>query len=86
MKLFPAQAPVADTYRGMYTDKDFTIEELSEKYANEVKKLCQKATEEGGGVCVFFAESMQSCGGQIVYPPGYLRQVYRYGPKGFLCL
>ncbi|XP_050689409.1 5-phosphohydroxy-L-lysine phospho-lyase-like [Eriocheir sinensis] len=80
-------APVADTYRGMYTDKDFTIEELSEKYAHEVKKLCHKANEEGGGVCVFFAESMQSCGGQIVYPPGYLRQVYRHiREAGGVCL
>lgn len=64
-------------YRGKFTDKDYTVEELSKKYADEVKALCVKANEEGGGVCVFFAESMQSCGGQIIYPPGYLRQVYK---------
>lgn len=71
-------APVADTYRGKYTDKDYTLEELSVKYSDEVKLLCDKATEKAGGVCAFFAESMQSCGGQIIYPPGYLRQVYKH--------
>lgn len=71
-------APVADVYRGKYTNKDYTVEELSTKYADEVKALCDKATEKSGGVCAFFAESMQSCGGQIIYPPGYLRQVYAH--------
>lgn len=80
-------APVADIYRGKYTDKDYTIEQLSEKYADEVKMLCQKSSKEGGGVCIFYAESMQSCGGQIVFPPGYLRQVYKYVREaGGVCL
>lgn len=71
------QAPVADVYRGKYTNKDYTLEELSEKYADEVRQLCEKASVKGGGVSIFLAESMQSCGGQIVYPPGYLRRVYK---------
>lgn len=80
-------APVADVYRGKYTDKDYSLEELSEKYADEVKQLCDKATKKSGGVCLFVAESMQSCGGQIVYPPGYLRQVYKHvRAAGGLCL
>ncbi|XP_045137486.1 5-phosphohydroxy-L-lysine phospho-lyase-like isoform X1 [Portunus trituberculatus] len=80
-------APVADIYRGKYTDKDYTIEQLSEKYADEVKMLCQKSSKEGGQVCIFFAESMQSCGGQIVFPPGYLRQVYKHVREaGGVCL
>lgn len=76
---------MADRYRGKYTDKHYTLEELSEKYADEVKLLCQKANRDGGGVCVFFAESMQSCGGQIIFPPGYLRQVYRYALINLQC-
>ncbi|KAG7153963.1 Ethanolamine-phosphate phospho-lyase-like 3 [Homarus americanus] len=63
------------------------MEELSEKYADEVKLLCEKATKQSGGVCIFLAESMQSCGGQIVFPPGYLRQVYKHvRAAGGLCL
>ncbi|XP_042208563.1 ethanolamine-phosphate phospho-lyase-like isoform X2 [Homarus americanus] len=80
-------APVADVYRGKYTNKDYSMEELSEKYADEVKLLCEKATKQSGGVCIFLAESMQSCGGQIVFPPGYLRQVYKHvRAAGGLCL
>ncbi|KAK7023406.1 hypothetical protein SK128_005069 [Halocaridina rubra] len=71
-------APVPDSYRGKYTDKEYTTEELAEKYADDVKIFCEKANRQGGGVCAFFAESMQSCGGQIVYPPGYLRRVYKH--------
>lgn len=80
-------APVADVYRGKYTDVDYTMEELSEMYADEVKQLCDKANENGGGVSIFLAESMQSCGGQIVYPPGYLRRVYKHvRAAGGVCL
>lgn len=80
-------APVPDVYRGKYTDKDFTVEECTKKYADEVKQLCDKATKLHGGVSIFFAESMQSCGGQIVYPPGYLRQVYSHvRAAGGVCL
>lgn len=68
---------MADVYRGKYTDKDYTLEELATKYAHEVKLACDEATNHGGGVCIFYAESMQSCGGQIVYPPGYMQQVFK---------
>merc|ERR1712142_399176 len=71
-------APVPDDYRGIYTNRDYTPEQLANKYAEEVKILCDKATANGRGACAFIAESMQSCGGQIIYPPGYLRQVYKY--------
>lgn len=67
---------MADGYRGKYTDKEYTAEELSTKYSDEVKKLCDQAQEQGKGVSCFIAESFQSCGGQIIFPPGYLRQVY----------
>lgn len=32
----------------------------------------------GKRVAAFIAESLQSCGGQIIYPPGYLRRVYQH--------
>lgn len=58
-----------DPYRGRLRDADAT----GEAYAADVHlKL-------GGldhGPAAFFAESLQSCGGQIVYPPGYLRAAF----------
>ncbi|XP_069174044.1 ethanolamine-phosphate phospho-lyase isoform X2 [Procambarus clarkii] len=80
-------ASVPDVYRGNYTDKDYTLDECSEKYADEVKQLCDKANQQGGGVSLFVAESMQSCGGQIVFPPGYLCRVYKHvRAAGGVCL
>ncbi len=32
-----------------------------------------RVREAGGRVCAFFSESILSCGGQVVLPPGYLQ-------------
>ena len=55
-------------------------DELCKAYTDEVKKLCEEASKSKGGrgIAAYIAESMQSCGGQIIYPPGYLRNVYQY--------
>ncbi len=45
-------------------------------YAQEVIDLVEKAEKNGRKICMFLAESLQSCGGQIVYPKGYLKKVY----------
>ena len=73
------QAPVPDNYRGKYTNKTMTEDDLSKAYSNEVKELCDQADKKKGGrgIAAYIAESMQSCGGQIIYPPGYLRDVYK---------
>ncbi|KAL4716599.1 hypothetical protein ACJJTC_008234 [Scirpophaga incertulas] len=73
-------APVPDVYRGKYTyPKDAkTEEELGHLYADEVGVLCQKAEDNHGGVCAFIAESLQSCGGQVIPPHGYLKKTYEY--------
>lgn len=67
-----------DTYRGKYNDRDYPDQDLGSMYANEVKDIIKVIQAKGKNVCVFIAESMQSCGGQIVFPPGYLQQVYRH--------
>ena len=36
----------------------------------------RKLAENSGGVAAFFGESAVSCGGQIILPPGYLREAY----------
>ncbi|CAH2991767.1 unnamed protein product [Chilo suppressalis] len=73
-------APVPDVYRGKYTyPMDSKSErELGRMYADEVGKLCRLAQSNGGGVCAFIAESLQSCGGQIIPPESYLKNTYKH--------
>lgn len=56
---------------------DYPGEDLGEKYAEDVKVMCQEAEAKGRTICAYIAESLQSCGGQIIFPPNYLRSVYR---------
>ncbi|KAG7307781.1 hypothetical protein JYU34_006374 [Plutella xylostella] len=71
-------APVPDVYRGKFTcPRDSTSEEtLGLMYAGEVEKICEDAKARRGGVCAFIAESLQSCGGQVIPPEGYMKKVY----------
>lgn len=69
-------APTPDPYRGKFQGE--ATPELGEKYALEVKKLIDKAHKDGRKIAAFISESMQGCGGQIVYPPNYLKEVYKY--------
>ncbi|XP_013380181.1 5-phosphohydroxy-L-lysine phospho-lyase-like [Lingula anatina] len=71
-------APCPDVYRGKYTDKTHPGEDMGLLYANEVKALIDGAHKQGRKISAFFAESLQSCGGQIILPPNYLRNVYKY--------
>lgn len=70
--------PNPDTYRGKYTDcANVDNKDLGELYADEVQQVITNARANGRRIAAFFAESMQSCAGQVVLPPGYLRRVYR---------
>src|SRR3989454_1697280 len=66
-------AVVPDTYRGPYgrTDAD-----AGKKYAADVKQLIDFATP--GQVAGFIAESIQGVGGVVVFPEGYLKNVYEH--------
>lgn len=80
-------APVPDSYRGKYRSSDYSEEQLRDLYAQEVIDLVENAEKKGRKIGIFLAESLQSCGGQIVYPKGYLSKVYKYlQGKGILCL
>ncbi|RXG72629.1 Ethanolamine-phosphate phospho-lyase [Armadillidium vulgare] len=80
-------APVPDRYRGKYTDQKYSEEELSKKYSSEIESLCEKASKKGRNISAFISESMQSCGGQIVFPINYLRDVYKIVRKfGGVCI
>ena len=70
-------SPCPDVYGGKYTDKDYRIADLAGIYAKPIKDICSELQMKGKGVAAFIAESLQSCGGQIVPPSGYFREVYR---------
>ncbi len=57
-------APLPDPYRGRFgTD--------ASRYADAVRDAHPEPA-------AFFAESLQSCGGQVVYPPGYLAAAFAH--------
>jgi 4-aminobutyrate aminotransferase-like enzyme/Ser/Thr protein kinase RdoA (MazF antagonist) len=64
-----------DDYRGEYKRGD---PQAGAKYARQVSEAMERLPREGRQVGAFIAESLPSCGGQIVLPPNYLREVYRY--------
>jgi len=70
-------APVPDTYRGLHRDSDHPGEDMGTLYAKEVDSIIERMAEKGRRPSTFIAESLQSCGGQIIFPDSYLRQVYR---------
>lgn len=74
-------------YRGKFTDKNHDKDDLGNIYAEEIRDICRKLKEQDKGVCAYIAESMLSCGGQIIPPKNYLREVYRnIRDAGGLCI
>jgi 4-aminobutyrate aminotransferase-like enzyme/Ser/Thr protein kinase RdoA (MazF antagonist) len=61
------KVPMPDVYRGVYRDSD-----AGSRYARHVADAAQLSR----GLAAFFCESAISCGGQIILPPGYLREAY----------
>ncbi len=72
-------APLADDYRGLYRRND---KEAGAKYASHVAEILQRTKADGRAVAAYIAETLPSVGGQIVFPPGYLREVYRRVHRG----
>ena len=67
-------APLADDYRGAHKRGD---PEAGRKYAASVAALIDGLRAGGRPLAAFIAESCPSVGGQIMFPPGYLTEVYR---------
>ncbi|XP_058480841.1 ethanolamine-phosphate phospho-lyase isoform X2 [Solea solea] len=65
-------APSPDVYRGKYRANH---PDPASAYANEVKDIIDKVHKKGGKIAAFIAESLQSCGGQVIPPVGYFQQV-----------
>jgi len=66
--------PIPDTYRGIHQTGDH----LGAEYAQYVQKTIEEIKATGEKIGGFIAESILSCGGQIVLPDDYLKTVYEY--------
>jgi 4-aminobutyrate aminotransferase-like enzyme/Ser/Thr protein kinase RdoA (MazF antagonist) len=77
-------APIADDYRGKYRRGET---QLGKKYAAHVGEILSKCKEKGRRVAAYIAETIPSVGGQIVFPPNYLAEVYEHvRADGAVCI
>lgn len=75
--------PLPDTFRGQHRDLD----NAGGQYLREAIEAMERARQHGNALGALIAESILSCGGQIVLPPGYLRELYAYCREvGALCI
>lgn len=78
-------ADFPDPYRGTHRGMTQTT---AHAYASDVARcLASLRAKTGSGAASFIAESISGVGGQVVYPPGYLAEVYRLvRAEGGLCI
>jgi len=69
------KVPLPDDYRGEYKRGDA---QAGAKYAQQACDAIERAAKDGRKIGAFIAESLPGCGGQIVLPPNFLREVYRH--------
>jgi 4-aminobutyrate aminotransferase-like enzyme len=65
--------PTPDVYRGIYRG---SADDTGAQYAAHVSATVDRLAASGCRAGTFIAESILSCAGQIVLPPGYLRKAY----------
>jgi len=76
--------PIPDVFRGEFKADDPIA---GVKYAAYVQRTVELLRSKGRGLAGFIAESLPSVGGQIIFPDGYLSDVYRYVREaGGLCI
>lgn len=66
-------APTPDPYRGLFRDDP----RAGEKYAARIGEILDGLERSGRLPSAFIAESVLSCAGQIVPPPGFLKEAFR---------
>jgi 4-aminobutyrate aminotransferase-like enzyme/Ser/Thr protein kinase RdoA (MazF antagonist) len=77
-------ACMPDDYRGKYRREDA---QAGTKYAAHVGEILDAMHRQGRAPAAYIAEALPSVGGQIVFPPNYLEQVYtRVRAAGGLCI
>jgi 4-aminobutyrate aminotransferase-like enzyme/Ser/Thr protein kinase RdoA (MazF antagonist) len=76
--------PLPDSFRGKYRG---SYAETGLQYASHVKDKIEEIKKTGRGLSAFIAESIVSCGGQIVLPDNYLKTAYAYVREaGAVCI
>jgi 4-aminobutyrate aminotransferase-like enzyme/Ser/Thr protein kinase RdoA (MazF antagonist) len=79
-----AVAPMPDDYRGLYRRDD---PRRGERFAAHVGEAFASLRAAGHAPAAFLCESLLSCGGQIVLPPGYLAEAHRLArAAGAVCI
>jgi 4-aminobutyrate aminotransferase-like enzyme len=68
-------APLADDYRGPFKRSDAAA---GARYAAKVGEIIDALRSRDRKLAGFIAETCPSVGGQLVFPDGYLRDVYRF--------
>jgi 4-aminobutyrate aminotransferase-like enzyme/Ser/Thr protein kinase RdoA (MazF antagonist) len=77
-------APIPDDYRGMYRRGQ---PDLGKRYAGHVAEILRDLQNQGRAVAAYIAETLPSVAGQIVFPPGYLAEVYKHvRASGAVCI
>src|SRR5271157_2092872 len=77
-------APIADDYRGIYRRGEC---DLGKKYAAHVAGILDELKSDRREAAAFIAETLPSVAGQIVFPPGYLSEVYKHvRAAGAVCI
>jgi 4-aminobutyrate aminotransferase-like enzyme/Ser/Thr protein kinase RdoA (MazF antagonist) len=77
-------ASMPDDYRGKYRREDA---QAGKKYAAHVGEILDGMAKQGHAPAAYIAETLPSVGGQIVFPPNYLEEVYtRVRAAGGLCI
>ena len=64
-------SPIPDGYRGAHKGSESNA---GEAYADDVRRSIERA---GAPIAGFLVESLMSCAGQVVPPPGYLRGAFQ---------
>lgn len=73
------KAPIPDTFRGEFKEKD-----AGKKYASQLADSLKSAE---GQIAAFIAEPIIGCGGQVPLAPGYLKEVFPWIRKqGGVCI
>jgi 4-aminobutyrate aminotransferase-like enzyme/Ser/Thr protein kinase RdoA (MazF antagonist) len=77
-------APIPDDYRGLYRRGE---SDLGKRYAAHVAEILEKLKRDGRGAAAYIAETLPSVAGQVIFPPGYLVEVYRHvRASGAVCI
>ena len=74
--------PLPDSFRGKYSGENCGID-----YATHANEIIQNLKAKGKEIAGFIGEGMISCGGQIVPPNNYFKEVYKHVHEaGGICI